>query len=109
MDGKVSYLTEQENIKSCIHLLLPIIGSGVERVVNVVCHPSCGAPVIATVLEYVSEGHGPMGDTMDKHGLQDPLDVVEGVTHAGQVYDPVLAAGEVIFGGVDERKVEVEH
>lgn len=35
-------------------------------------------------LEYVSERHGPMGDTMDKHGLQDPLDVVEGVTHAGQ-------------------------
>ena len=35
-------------------------------------------------LKYVSEGHGPMGDTMDKHGLQDPLDVVEGVTHAGQ-------------------------
>lgn len=25
-----------------------------------------------------------MGDTVDKHCLQDPLDVVEGVTHAGQ-------------------------
>lgn len=35
-------------------------------------------------LEYVLEGHGPVGDAMDKHGLQNPLDVVEGVTHAGQ-------------------------
>lgn len=25
-----------------------------------------------------------MGDAMDKHCLQNPLDVVEGVTHAGQ-------------------------
>lgn len=114
-----------------------------------------------------------MGDAMDKHCLQNPLDVVEGVTHAGQaatrhvtlhtdyilccdyysappaphcchtpqvfgmtaglsaqrlelcsmateppgkhkasghsLHDPVLAAGEVIFGRVDEGKAEVEH
>lgn len=35
-------------------------------------------------LKYVFERHGPMGDTMDKQCLQNPLDVVEGVTHAGQ-------------------------
>ena len=35
-------------------------------------------------LKYVSERHGPMGDAMDKHCLQNPLDVVEGVTYAGQ-------------------------
>lgn len=37
-----------------------------------------------TYLKYVSERHGPMGNTVDKQCLQDPLDVVEGVTHAGQ-------------------------
>lgn len=37
-----------------------------------------------THLKYISERHGPMGDTMHKQGLQNPLDVVEGVTHAGQ-------------------------
>lgn len=37
-----------------------------------------------THLKYVSERHGPMGDTMNKHCLQNPLDIVEGVTHAGQ-------------------------
>lgn len=37
-----------------------------------------------THLKYVSERHGPMGDAMDKHCLQNPLDIVEGVTHAGQ-------------------------
>lgn len=35
-------------------------------------------------LKYVSERHGPVGDAVDKHCLQDPLDVVEGVAHAGQ-------------------------
>lgn len=35
-------------------------------------------------LKYISERHGPMGDTMHKQRLQNPLDVVEGVTHAGQ-------------------------
>lgn len=35
-------------------------------------------------LKYVPERHGPMGDTMDKQCLQNPLDVVEGVTYAGQ-------------------------
>ncbi len=35
-------------------------------------------------LKYVSERHGPMGNTMDKQRLQNPLDVVEGVTNAGQ-------------------------
>lgn len=109
VDGKIPYLTEQENVKTCIHLLLPVIGCGVERVVNVVCHPSCSRPVIATVLKNVPERHGPMGDTMDKQCLQNPLDVVEGVTYAGQMYDPVLAAGEVILWRVDEGKAEVEH
>lgn len=37
-----------------------------------------------THLKYVSERHGAVGDTVDKHCLQNPLDVVEGVTHAGQ-------------------------
>lgn len=41
-------------------------------------------------LKYVSEGHSPMGDTMDKQRLQNPLDVVKGVTHAGQA-----AAGDM--------------
>lgn len=35
-------------------------------------------------LKYVSEWHGPMGDTMDKQCLQDSLDVVGGMTYAGQ-------------------------
>lgn len=35
-------------------------------------------------LKNVPERHGPMGDTMDKQCLQNPLDVVEGVTYAGQ-------------------------
>lgn len=43
-------------------------------------------------LENISRWHGPMGDTVDKQCLQNPLDVVEGVTHAGQA-----AAEETIF------------
>lgn len=35
-------------------------------------------------LKYVPERHGPVGDTVDEQCLQNPLDVVEGVTHAGQ-------------------------
>lgn len=35
-------------------------------------------------LKYVFEWHGPVGDAMDKHCLQDPLNVVKGVTYAGQ-------------------------
>lgn len=38
----------------------------------------------AAHLEDVPERHGPVGDAMDEHGLQNPLDVVERVTHAGQ-------------------------
>ena len=35
-------------------------------------------------LKYISERHRPVGYAMDEERLQDPLDVVEGVTHAGQ-------------------------
>lgn len=45
---------------------------------------------------------------MDKQGLQESLNVVEGVTHTSKMYNPVFTGGEVIFGSVDEGNPEVE-
>lgn len=55
-------------------------------------------------LEYVPEGHGPVGDAMDKHGLQDSLDVVEGVTDASQAAATHVTLAEV--GGGEVKTLE---
>lgn len=99
-----------------------LTGGGVQRVVDVVGHPSRKAPVVRTVLKTsdqcwaeihlmmdhwvrtvmsdmwqvsgwdggvchlkdVAERHGSVREAMDKQSLQQPLDIVERVTHTGQ-------------------------
>lgn len=108
MDGEVADLTEQEDDERQSDLLLAVNGGRVQRVVDVVGHPCCKAPVVGAVLEDVAQRHGSVGEAVDKQRLQQPLQVVEGVTHAGQMDHPVFAGGEVVFGGVDEGNPEVE-
>lgn len=46
---------------------------------------------------------------MDEQRFQKSLNVVEGMTHTCQMYDPVFAGGEVIFRRVNKRDSEVKH
>lgn len=60
VDGEVSDLTEQEHDEGQSDLLLSIDGWRVQRVVDVIRHPSCKSPVVRAVLEDVSERHSPV-------------------------------------------------
>lgn len=54
VDGKVPDLTEQENDEGQSNLLLPVDGWCIQRVVDVIGHPCCKAPVVGTVLKDVA-------------------------------------------------------
>lgn len=66
MDGKVSNLTKQENNEGQSDLLFSVNWRRVQRVVDVISHPSSKSPVICAVLEDVAERHRPMGEAMNK-------------------------------------------
>jgi len=55
MDGEVAQFTEKEKAKE--EVCLSIAGAGVLRMVDMVGTVSCESPVVATVLEQISEWH----------------------------------------------------
>jgi len=113
VNGKVTDLTQDKSNESSIHLCAAIWGRCVALVVDEVSLPCSKRPIIWAVLEEVSQRHCSMGETMNKFGLQQPLEVVEWVTCSCNVLNSTeLAAVVQIEPQVDKQGssiLDVEH
>lgn len=75
MDREVTKLRDKEGDQTAIDL--EITRAGVKGMVHMVTDVSSKAPIVATVLEEVLNRHGGIAEPVHKHGLQQPLGVVE--------------------------------
>lgn len=108
VDREVPKLTNHKNGQCQLNLLNSIGRGCVERVVDVISHPRSKAPVVGAVFEDVSQRHGSVRESVHEESLQQALDVVEGVAHAGKVHHRMPTGCKVIFAAINEGHPEVE-
>jgi hypothetical protein len=92
MDAEIAILTHQKEGKASNHLGSSKTGRRIQWVVDKVGDKGSKAPVIAAVLEQVSERHCGMGETMDKEGLQQSLAIVQSPTDHSDMDGHVCSA-----------------
>lgn len=77
-----SNLTYQEGYQAKNNLGLAEKGFSIEWMIDVVANEQSETPVISAVLEKIHYGHGRMGETVNKNGLQQSFDVVQSPTRS---------------------------
>lgn len=95
MDGKVTQLSDKEGGQTAVDLKFAVGRGRVQWMVDIVGDIGCKTIVVATIFEYVPDGHRGVRETMDEQRLKQSFNIVEDPTSCRDIHNkmPGFARG----------------